>query len=225
MSCLCFFSPRRRKTITNSRIDDSTDARSNTFVSVDSTSMMAFHLRLLCCHFILRFFVLGIFLVFGQRMGRRRLRVVPGASHSEISRWPPRISRWRIWLARGVSERSSKAGSILARQVLYWKDYFFSVQSVNQQLVFDEQVVAIKQLNQYGLQGSKEFLVEVLMLIVLRHENLVSLIGYCAEGDERLLVYEYMPQGSLEKHLFGRISYLKALHLFSASPFMDFPLC
>ncbi|KAJ8511999.1 hypothetical protein OPV22_002433 [Ensete ventricosum] len=64
------------------------------------------------------------------------------------------------------------------------------------------QVLAIKQLKQDGLQGSTEFLVEVLMLTVLRHPNLVSLIGYCAEGDERLLVYEFMPKGSLEDHLF-----------------------
>ncbi|KAG1361074.1 putative serine/threonine-protein kinase PBL21 [Cocos nucifera] len=63
-------------------------------------------------------------------------------------------------------------------------------------------VVAIKQLNHNGLQGSNEFLVEVLMLIMLHHPNLVSLHGYCAEGSERLLVYEYMPQGSLEDHLF-----------------------
>ncbi|URE41848.1 serine threonine-protein kinase [Musa troglodytarum] len=63
-------------------------------------------------------------------------------------------------------------------------------------------VLAVKQLKKDGLQGSKEFLVEVLMLTVLRHPNLVSLIGYCAEGDERLLVYEFMPKGSLEDHLF-----------------------
>lgn len=65
-------------------------------------------------------------------------------------------------------------------------------------------MVAIKQLNRDGLQGNKEFLVEVLMLIVLRHPNLVSLIGYCADGDERLLIYEYMPKGSLEDRLFGK---------------------
>ncbi|KAJ0969090.1 hypothetical protein J5N97_021967 [Dioscorea zingiberensis] len=53
------------------------------------------------------------------------------------------------------------------------------------------QAVAIKQLNREGMQGSKEFLVEVLLLIVLRHPNLVNLIGYCAEGDERLLVYDF----------------------------------
>ncbi|CAB4270631.1 unnamed protein product [Prunus armeniaca] len=62
-------------------------------------------------------------------------------------------------------------------------------------------VVAIKQLDSNGLQGNREFLVEVLMLSLLHHPNLVNLIGYCADGDQRLLVYEYMPLGSLEDHL------------------------
>ncbi|XVE67655.1 hypothetical protein DITRI_Ditri09bG0005400 [Diplodiscus trichospermus] len=69
------------------------------------------------------------------------------------------------------------------------------------QLESTGQVVAVKQLDKTGLQGEKEFLVEVLMLSLLRHPNLVNLIGYCAEGDQRLLVYEYMLQGSLEDHL------------------------
>jgi serine/threonine protein kinase len=63
------------------------------------------------------------------------------------------------------------------------------------------QIVAVKQLDRNGLQGNREFLVEVLMLSLLHHPNLVSLIGYCADGDQRLLVYEYMPFGSLEGHL------------------------
>ncbi|KAK7363623.1 hypothetical protein VNO77_05772 [Canavalia gladiata] len=63
------------------------------------------------------------------------------------------------------------------------------------------QVVAVKQLDRNGLQGNREFLVEVLMLSLLHHPNLVNLIGYCADGDQRLLVYEYMPLGSLEDHL------------------------
>ncbi|XP_038897317.1 probable serine/threonine-protein kinase PBL21 isoform X2 [Benincasa hispida] len=65
------------------------------------------------------------------------------------------------------------------------------------------QVVAIKQLNHDGLQGYQEFIVEVLMLSLLHHSNLVTLIGYCTDGDQRLLVYEYMSMGSLENHLFG----------------------
>ncbi|KAL2455584.1 Serine/threonine-protein kinase PBS1 [Abeliophyllum distichum] len=64
-----------------------------------------------------------------------------------------------------------------------------------------DQIVAVKLLNQSGLQGDKEFLVEVLMLSLLRHPNLVNLIGYCAEGEQRLLVYELLPLGSLEHHL------------------------
>ncbi|XP_021767440.1 probable serine/threonine-protein kinase PBL25 isoform X1 [Chenopodium quinoa] len=65
------------------------------------------------------------------------------------------------------------------------------------------QTIAVKQLDRNGLQGNKEFLVEVLMLSLLHHSNLVNLIGYCADGDQRLLVYEYMSLGSLEDHLFG----------------------
>ncbi|CAL9133275.1 unnamed protein product [Musa textilis] len=63
------------------------------------------------------------------------------------------------------------------------------------------QVVAVKRLDRDSLQGNREFLVEVLMLSLLHHPNLVNLIGYCADGDQRLLVYEFMPLGSLEDHL------------------------
>ncbi|KAG0453461.1 hypothetical protein HPP92_024765 [Vanilla planifolia] len=63
------------------------------------------------------------------------------------------------------------------------------------------QFVAVKQLNRNGFQGNREFLVEVLMLSLLRHPNLVKLLGYCADGNQRLLVYEYMPLGSLNDHL------------------------
>ncbi|KAG6592868.1 putative serine/threonine-protein kinase PBL26, partial [Cucurbita argyrosperma subsp. sororia] len=73
------------------------------------------------------------------------------------------------------------------------------------------QVVAVKQLDRNGLQGNREFLVEVLMLSLLHHKNLVNLIGYCADGDQRLLVYEYMPLGSLEDHLLDLPADRKAL--------------
>ncbi|KAG7019232.1 putative serine/threonine-protein kinase PBL5 [Cucurbita argyrosperma subsp. argyrosperma] len=62
-------------------------------------------------------------------------------------------------------------------------------------------IVAIKQLDRNGVQGIREFVVEVLTLSLADHPNLVKLIGFCAEGDQRLLVYEYMPLGSLENHL------------------------
>ncbi|KAL1549421.1 Serine/threonine-protein kinase pcrk1 [Salvia divinorum] len=65
--------------------------------------------------------------------------------------------------------------------------------------------VAVKQLGRRGLQGHKEWVTEVNVLGIVEHPNLVKLIGYCAEDDERgiqrLLVYEYMPNGSVEDHL------------------------
>ncbi|KAF7831381.1 putative serine/threonine-protein kinase PBL23 [Senna tora] len=62
-------------------------------------------------------------------------------------------------------------------------------------------VVAVKQLDRNGFQGNREFLVEVLLLSLLHHPNLVNLVGYCADGEQRILVYEYMANGSLEDHL------------------------
>ncbi|GLU23618.1 hypothetical protein SLE2022_396100 [Rubroshorea leprosula] len=64
-----------------------------------------------------------------------------------------------------------------------------------------DQDVAVKQLDRNGFQGNREFLVEVLMLSLLHHPHLVNLVGYCADGDQRVLVYEYMANGSLEDHL------------------------
>ncbi|CAN4117087.1 unnamed protein product [Withania somnifera] len=68
--------------------------------------------------------------------------------------------------------------------------------------------VAVKQLGRRGLQGHKEWVTEVNVLGVAEHRNLVRLVGYCAEDDERgiqrLLVYEYMPNRSVENHLSAR---------------------
>ncbi|XP_031387570.1 probable serine/threonine-protein kinase PBL8 isoform X1 [Punica granatum] len=66
--------------------------------------------------------------------------------------------------------------------------------------------VAVKVLNKEGLQGHREWLTEVNFLGQLRHPNLVKLIGYCCEEDHRLLVYEFMFRGSLENHLFRKVT-------------------
>ncbi|KAG0556543.1 hypothetical protein KC19_11G061400 [Ceratodon purpureus] len=51
-------------------------------------------------------------------------------------------------------------------------------------------------------KGLNEFQSEIVVLTKVKHRHLVGLLGYCAEGMERLLVYEYMPQGTLAQHLF-----------------------
>ncbi|KAI3805855.1 hypothetical protein L1987_21742 [Smallanthus sonchifolius] len=66
--------------------------------------------------------------------------------------------------------------------------------------------VAVKVLNKEGRQGHREWLTEVSFLGQLRHPNMVKLIGYCCEDDNRLLVYEFMFRGSLENHLFRKTS-------------------
>ncbi|KAL5996966.1 putative serine/threonine-protein kinase pbl3 [Asimina triloba] len=63
-------------------------------------------------------------------------------------------------------------------------------------------VIAVKKLKPEGFQGHKEWLAEVNYLGQLHDPNLVKLIGYCLEGDNRLLVYEFMRKGSLQNHLF-----------------------
>ncbi|XP_008798481.1 receptor protein kinase TMK1-like [Phoenix dactylifera] len=65
--------------------------------------------------------------------------------------------------------------------------------------------IAVKRMEAgvMGTKGLNEFKSEIAVLSKVRHRNLVSLLGYCLDGSERLLVYEYMPQGTLSRHLFS----------------------
>lgn len=71
--------------------------------------------------------------------------------------------------------------------------------------------IAVKRMEStaMGNKGMNEFKAEIAVLTKVRHRHLVALLGYCINGNERLLVYEYMPQGTLAEHLFewGELGY------------------
>lgn len=74
--------------------------------------------------------------------------------------------------------------------------------------------IAVKQHKSASFQGEKEFRSEVNVLRKARHENVVMLLGSCSEGNNRLLVYEYVCNGSLDQHLSGKQTKLLSSNLY-----------
>jgi hypothetical protein len=75
-------------------------------------------------------------------------------------------------------------------------------------MLSDGQDIAIKRLANNSKQGETEFKNEVLLTGNLQHRNLVKLLGFCLQRRERLLIYEFVTNKSLDYIIFGKLQYL-----------------
>ncbi|XP_028760203.1 probable LRR receptor-like serine/threonine-protein kinase At1g07650 isoform X2 [Neltuma alba] len=130
------------------------------------------------------------------------------------------VMKWKGWLGGNDSVYKDlrgldlQMGLFTSRQIKAATENFNAANkigeggfgSVYKGLLPDGTVIAVKQLSSKSTQGIREFVNELGMISGLQHPNLVKLYGCCVEGDQLMLVYEYMENNCLSRFLFGKDS-------------------
>ncbi|XP_027342483.1 probable LRR receptor-like serine/threonine-protein kinase At1g53430 isoform X2 [Abrus precatorius] len=124
---------------------------------------------------------------------------------------------WKIGFLCGEDPRDKelqdlKTGYFSLRQIKAATDNFDPANKIGEGgfgpvykgVLSDGTVIAVKQLSSKSKQGNREFVNEIGMISALQHPNLVKLYGCCIEGNQLLLIYEYMENNSLARALFGK---------------------
>lgn len=146
-----------------------------------------------------------------NQRGYRRNRITDLIPSDQCQN-PREMSTDNLWEEKALTENSSELPLLDFAKLATATDNFSEINKIGaggfgpvyKGKLEDGQVVAVKRLSSFSGQGIEEFKNEVMLISKLQHRNLVRILAYCVHGKEKLLIYEYMANGSLDTLLFGK---------------------